>query len=156
MDNLISRHLWCEDTVPRASVEYICRKNTVSTNPYEHEYHDKFIQFMNDPEISDFGRWQFSNGFNMALIAVECDLDKVPSVTPKQPVEDIKEYYELILRHRIQDGSRQDPYIEEPVVVKGFTGPFKSDEHDELLDDMYRKLKEYWLTKREEKDGGNT
>ena len=75
----------CEDAVPRASVEYICRKNTVSTNPYEHKYHDKFIQFMDDPEISDFGRWQHSNGFNTALVAVRCDLDKVPSVTPKQP-----------------------------------------------------------------------
>lgn len=74
----------CEDAVPRTSVEYICRKNTVSTNPYEHKYHDKFIQFMDDPEISDFGRWQHSNGFNTALVAVKCDLDKVPSVTPKQ------------------------------------------------------------------------
>lgn len=75
----------CEDAVPRTSVEYICRKNTVSTNPYEHKYHDKFIQFMDDPEISDFGRWQHSNGFNTALVTVQCDLDKVPSVTPKQP-----------------------------------------------------------------------
>lgn len=75
----------CEDAVPRTSVEYICQKNTVSTNPYEHKYHDKFIQFMDDPEISDFGRWQHSNGFNTALVAVKCDLDKVPSVTPKQP-----------------------------------------------------------------------
>ena len=74
----------CEDAVPRTSVEYICRKNTVSTNPCEHKYHDKFIQFMDDPEISDFGRWQLSNGFNTALVAVKCDLDKVPSVTPKR------------------------------------------------------------------------
>ena len=72
----------CEDVVPRTSVEYICRKNTVSTNPYEHKYHDKFIQFMDDPEISDFGRWQHSNGFNTALVAVKCDLDKVPSAQP--------------------------------------------------------------------------
>ena len=69
----------CEDAVPRTSVEYICKKNTVSTNPYEHKYHDKFIQFMDDPEISDFGRWQHSNGFNTALVAVKCDLDKIPS-----------------------------------------------------------------------------
>ena len=74
----------CDDTVLRASVEYICRKNTVSTNPYEHKYHEKFIKFMDDPEISDFGRWQHSNGFNTALVAVECDLDKVPSVTPER------------------------------------------------------------------------
>lgn len=71
------------DAVPRAAVEYICRKNTVSTNPYEHKYHDKFIQFMNDPEISDFGRWQHSNGFNTALVAVQCDLDMVPSIEPE-------------------------------------------------------------------------
>ena len=69
----------CEDAVPRKSVEYICQKNTVSTNPYEHKYHDKFMQFMDDPEIYDFGRWQHSNGFNTALVAVKCDLDKVPS-----------------------------------------------------------------------------
>ena len=83
--NLPSAQPGCEDAVPRTSVEYICRKNTVSTNPYEHKYHDKFIQFMDDPEISDFGRWQHSNGFNTALVAVKCDLDKVPPVTPKQP-----------------------------------------------------------------------
>lgn len=75
-----------EDMVPRTSVEYICQKNTVSTNPYEHKYHDKFIQFMDDPEISDFGRWQHSNGFNTALVAVKCDLDKVPSAEPKTGV----------------------------------------------------------------------
>ena len=74
----------CEDAVPRASVEYICQKNTVSTNPYEHKYHDKFIQFMDDPEISDFGRWQHSNGFNTALVAVKCDLDKIPSKPYKE------------------------------------------------------------------------
>ena len=74
----------CEDTVPRASVEYICRKNTVSTNPYKHEYYEKFIKFMNDPAIADFGRWQHSNGFNTALVAVQCDLDKVPSAQPER------------------------------------------------------------------------
>lgn len=73
----------CEDAVPRTSIEYICKKNTVSTNPYEHKYHDKFIQFMDDPEISDFGRWQWSNGFNTALTAVGIDLKKLPSAQPE-------------------------------------------------------------------------
>lgn len=85
LENMLSAQPECEDAVPRTSVEYICRKNTVSTNPYEHKYHDKFIQFMDDPEISDFGRWKHSNGFNTALVAVKCDLDKVPPVTPKKP-----------------------------------------------------------------------
>lgn len=98
----------CEDVVPRMSVEYICRKNTVSTNPYEHKYHDKFIQFMDDPEISDFGRWQHSNGFNTALVAVECDLDKVPSAQPQRwipvterlPEEDV----EVLITYRYKEG----------------------------------------------------
>lgn len=85
----------CEDAVPRTSVEYICRKNTVSTNPYEHKYHDKFIQFMDDPEISDFGRWQHSNGFNTALVAVKCDLDKVPSVTPIEALPSAQPEYSM-------------------------------------------------------------
>lgn len=85
LEKILPAQPGCEDVVPRTSVEYICQKNTVSTNPYEHKYHDKFIQFMEDPEISDFGRWQHSNGFNTALVAVKCDLDKVPSVTPKPP-----------------------------------------------------------------------
>lgn len=41
-------------------------------------------KFMDDPEISDFGRWQHSNGFNTALVAVKCDLDKVPSIKPER------------------------------------------------------------------------
>ena len=90
----------CEDAVPRTSVEYICRKNTVSTNPHEHKYHDKFIQFMDDPEISDFGRWQHSNGFNTALVAVECDLDKVPSAQPQRMrgewIEDGYSHYKAV------------------------------------------------------------
>ena len=91
----------CEDTVPRASVEYICQKNTVSTNPYEHEYHEKFIKFMDDPEIADFGRWQHSNGFNTALVAVKCDLDKVPPAQPEQTKMIIKE-----IRKWINSGNR--------------------------------------------------
>lgn len=73
-----------KDTIPRSAVEYCLRKESVSTNPEKYKTHEKFIDYMNDPEISDFGRWQHSNGFNTALVAVKCDLDKVPSVTPKQ------------------------------------------------------------------------
>jgi hypothetical protein len=34
---------------------------------------------MDDAEISSFGRWQWSNGFNTALTAVGIDLKKLPS-----------------------------------------------------------------------------
>ena len=34
---------------------------------------------MDDAEISSFGRWQWSNGFNTALTAVGIDLKKLPT-----------------------------------------------------------------------------
>ena len=36
---------------------------------------------MDDPEISQFGHWMHSNGFNCALVSIAVDLDKIPSVT---------------------------------------------------------------------------
>ena len=68
------------DLIPRKSVEYICRKEVVSTNPDDFAASEKFIQFMDNPEIASFGRWQHANGFNTGLIAVQCGLEKVPSV----------------------------------------------------------------------------
>ena len=63
-----------------------------------------------------------------------------------------QEYYELILKHRIHNRDGDDPFIEEPITIKVFTGPFKSDEdwHACLIDEMCRKLKEFWLSTREE------
>jgi len=39
---------------------------------------------MDDTEISSFGRWQWSNGFNTALTAVGIDLKKLPSAQPER------------------------------------------------------------------------
>ena len=69
-----------KDLIPRRAVEYCCRKETVSTNPDAYSSHEKFIQFMDDPEVAEFGRWMHSNGFNCALTTIQCDLDKIPSV----------------------------------------------------------------------------
>ena len=74
-----------KDTIPRSAVEYCLRKETVSTNPEKYKTHEKFIDYMNDPNISEFGHWMHSNGFNCALTAISVDLEKIPSVTPKQP-----------------------------------------------------------------------
>ena len=57
---------------------------TVDTNPTHFEAHQKFTQFMDDAEISSFGRWQWSNGFNTALTAVGIDLKKLPSAQPER------------------------------------------------------------------------
>lgn len=77
-----------KDTIPRSAVEYCLRKETVSTNPEKYKTHEKFIDYMNDPDISEFGHWMHSNGFNCALTAISVDLKKIPSVTPKQQEED--------------------------------------------------------------------
>ena len=73
MDDLISR---------QAAID-IGRNQTVDTNPYHFEAHQKFMQFMDDAEISSFGRWQWSNGFNTALTAVGIDLKNLPSAQPE-------------------------------------------------------------------------
>lgn len=71
-----------KDIIPRSAVEYCLRKETVSTNPEKYKTHETFIDYMNDPDISEFGHWMHSNGFNCALTAISVDLKKNPSVTP--------------------------------------------------------------------------
>ena len=73
MDNLISR---------QAAID-IERRATVDTNPEHFESHQKFAEFMDNAEISSFGSWQWSNGFNTALIAVGIDLKRLPSAQPE-------------------------------------------------------------------------
>ena len=67
------------DCISRQAAIDIERNATVDTNPSHFEAHQKFTQFMDDVEISSFGRWQWSNGFNTALTAVGIDLKKLPS-----------------------------------------------------------------------------
>lgn len=70
------------DYIDRQAAIDIERNATVDTNPSHFEAHQKFTQFMDDAEISSFGRWQWSNGFNTALTAVGIDLKKLPSAQP--------------------------------------------------------------------------
>ena len=72
------------DLISRQAAIDIERNATVDTNPTHFEAHQKFTQFMDDAEISSFGRWQWSNGFNTALTAVGIDLKKLPSAQPEQ------------------------------------------------------------------------
>jgi len=71
------------DLISRQAAIDIERNATVDTNPSHFEAHQKFMQFMDDAEISSFGRWQWSNGFNTALTAVGIDLEKLPSAQPE-------------------------------------------------------------------------
>jgi hypothetical protein len=70
--------------ISRQAAIDIERNATVDTNPSHFEAHQKFTQFMDDAEISSFGRWQWSNGFNTALTAVGIDLKKLPSAQPER------------------------------------------------------------------------
>jgi hypothetical protein len=72
------------DTISRQAAIDIERRATVDTNPYHFEAHQKFTEFMDDPEISSYGRWQWSNGFNTALTAISIDLKNLPSAQPEQ------------------------------------------------------------------------
>lgn len=74
-----------DDLISRQAAIDIERNATVDTNPSHFEAHQKFTQFMDDAEISSFGRWQWSNGFNTALTAVGIDLKKLPSAQPDVP-----------------------------------------------------------------------
>ena len=88
-----------KDTIPRSAVEYCLRKETVNTNPDAYEAHEKFIAYMDDPDISQFGHWMHSNGFNCALTTVKCDLDKIPSAQPEpcKDVQHILDYLDEVL-----------------------------------------------------------
>lgn len=74
-----------KDAISRQAAIDIERNATVDTNPSHFEAHQKFTQFMDDAEISSFGRWQWANGFNTALTAVGIDLKKLPSAQPEPP-----------------------------------------------------------------------
>ena len=76
-------HGMCLDAISRQAAIDIERNATVDTNPSHFEAHQKFTQFMDDVEVSSFGRWQWANGFNTALTAVGIDLKKLPIAQPK-------------------------------------------------------------------------
>ena len=73
----------CDDTISRQAAIDIERNATVDTNPSHFEAHQKFTQYLDDAEISSFGRWQWANGFNTALTAVVINLRKLPSAQPE-------------------------------------------------------------------------
>jgi hypothetical protein len=73
-----------KNLIPRSAVEYVCRKETVSTNPNDFTHSEMFIRYLDHGAISSFGRWQWANGFNTALVAVKCGLDKIHTVEPER------------------------------------------------------------------------
>lgn len=50
-----------------------------NTNPSLYDKEDKFMDFMDDENISEFGRWQFANGYNAALVTIRLFVEKMKS-----------------------------------------------------------------------------
>lgn len=65
-----------EELIPLKVLEMWHRNETKNTNPDDFQGHEKFIPFMNDKDINGFGRWEFANGYNMALVSLACQIDE--------------------------------------------------------------------------------
>lgn len=74
MDDLISR----QQAIDAVDSE------VVSTNPEHFKSSEKFIKFMDDADIASFGKWQWANGFNTALVASKVQLEKLPPAQPER------------------------------------------------------------------------
>ena len=75
------------DTINRQAAIDTVDSETVSTNPEHFKSSEKFIKFMDDADIASFGKWQWANGFNTALVAANIQLKKLPSAQP-EPLSD--------------------------------------------------------------------
>ena len=73
-----------KDTIYRDDAIDATYAETVNTNPEHFKSSEKFIGFMDDIDISEFGRWQWANGFNTALVATKIQLEKLPSAEPRK------------------------------------------------------------------------
>ena len=106
-----------KDAISRQAAIDIGRNATVDTNPSHFEAHQKFTQFMDDAEVSSFGRWQWANGFNTALTAVGIDLKKLPTVQPEPPWIPVSErlprdmQYVLLTVRRLNNAYNPRPFI---------------------------------------------
>ena len=67
------------DLISRAEAMDASEKFIKDCNPDHFVGHQKFIEYMDNAEIGSFGKWQFANGFNMGLTAVEVAIKKLPS-----------------------------------------------------------------------------
>ena len=71
------------DTISRQAAIDAVDSEIVSTNPEHFKSSEKFIKFMDDADIASFGKWQWANGFNTAVVAAKIQLEKLPSAQPE-------------------------------------------------------------------------
>jgi hypothetical protein len=75
-----------DDVIYRQAAIDAVDSETVSTNPEHFKSSEKFIKFMDDADIASFGKWQFANGFNTALVASKLQPKKLPSAQPEEAI----------------------------------------------------------------------
>ena len=64
------------ETIDMKILKGIISEIETSTNPTEFSAHEKFIQYMDTPDVMSFGKWMQANGFNLALTALKVELNK--------------------------------------------------------------------------------
>lgn len=64
------------ETIDMETLKKVIKSIETSTTPTEFSNHEKFIQYMDTPEIMSFGKWMRANGFNLALTTLEVELNK--------------------------------------------------------------------------------
>lgn len=65
--------------VSRQAILNMLDKETKNTSPSLYDKEDKFMDFMDDENISEFGRWQWANGYNAALVTIRLFVKKMKS-----------------------------------------------------------------------------
>lgn len=65
--------------VSRQAILNMLDREIKNTNPSLYDKEDKFMDFMDDENISEFGRWQLANGYNAALVTIRLFVEKMKS-----------------------------------------------------------------------------
>ena len=68
------------ELISKDAIIGITDRETLTTKPSNFTANEKFIQYMKDPNISSFGHWQFNNGYNTALVTVDVEIKKLPTI----------------------------------------------------------------------------
>lgn len=64
------------ETIDMKTLKGVISNIETSTNPNEFFGHEKFLQYMDTPDVMGFGKWMQANGFNLALTALKVELNK--------------------------------------------------------------------------------
>lgn len=64
------------ETIDMKTLKGVISDIGTSTNPIEFSGHEKFLQYMDTPDVMSFGKWMQANGINLALTALKIELNK--------------------------------------------------------------------------------